>query len=85
MVKNKSAPAALLPKGVCCAQIASAPGAVGKRRAGGMLWHLFYQAVQKRPSAALRSSWITAAYKKYALFRMISHALHLSIFEQSSL
>jgi hypothetical protein len=30
----------------------------------------------------LRSSCFTAAYKKYASFRMISHALHLNIFEQ---
>ena len=32
----------------------------------------------------MRSSCFTAAYKKYASFLMISHALHLSIFEQPS-
>jgi hypothetical protein len=42
------------------------------------------QAVEKRPSAALRSSCFTAAYKKYASFLMISQALHPSIFEQPS-
>jgi hypothetical protein len=42
----------------------------------------FYQAVEKRPSAALRSSFVTAAYGKYASFLMIVRALHLDIFEQ---
>jgi len=54
----------------------------------------FYQAVEKRPpsvagllrrtgpSLALRSSFVTAAYEKYASFLIISRALHLNVFEQ---
>jgi len=43
----------------------------------------FYgQTVEKHASAALRSSFVTAAYKKYASFLMISRVLHLHVFEQ---
>ena len=49
-----------------------------------------YQAVEKRPPAALRSLFVTAAYKKYASFLTIvckqmsktTRALHPGIFEQ---
>jgi len=41
-----------------------------------------YQTVEKYSSAALRSSFVTAAYEKYASFLMILRALHLCIFEQ---
>jgi hypothetical protein len=41
-----------------------------------------YQAVEKRPPAALRSLFVTAAYKKYASFLTLSRALHPGIFEQ---
>jgi hypothetical protein len=45
--------------------------------------HRYWQAAEKRPSAALPSSFVIAAYVKYASFLRISGALHLSIFEQS--
>jgi hypothetical protein len=41
-----------------------------------------YQAVEKHPSAALRSSCVMAAYEKYASFLTISRAVHPGIFEQ---
>jgi hypothetical protein len=41
-----------------------------------------WQAVEKRPSAALCSSLVFAAYEKYASFLMILRALHLNVFEQ---
>jgi len=40
------------------------------------------QAVEKSTSAALRASFVTAAYEKYTSFLMILRALHLRIFEQ---
>lgn len=40
------------------------------------------QAVEKRPSAALRSLFVIAAYQKYASFLTTSRALHLRVFEQ---
>ena len=43
-----------------------------------MLWH----AVEKYPSSALRSSFVTAAYAEYASFLMISYPLNPDIFEQ---
>jgi hypothetical protein len=38
--------------------------------------------LKNAPLLRLRSSCVTAAYKKNASFRMILRALHLSIFEQ---
>ena len=43
-----------------------------------MLW----QVAEKRSSAAFPSSFVIAAYRKYASFLRISAALHLTIFEQ---
>ena len=40
------------------------------------------QAAEKRPSAALPSSFVVAAYSEYASLLRISGALHLGIFEQ---
>jgi len=40
------------------------------------------QAVEKRPSAAFGSFFVTAAYSKYASFLRTSPALHLGIFDQ---
>jgi len=42
----------------------------------------FQQAVEKCPSAAFPSSFVVAAYKKYASLLRISCALHLGIFDQ---
>ena len=46
------------------------------------LTSLIYQAAEKHPSAALPSSFVVAAYAKYASLLRISGALHLGIFEQ---
>jgi hypothetical protein len=42
----------------------------------------FLQAAQKCPFASLCLSLVFAAYKKYASFLVIAHALQLNIFEQ---
>jgi hypothetical protein len=39
-------------------------------------------AAPKQPSVALRLSFVTAAYGKYASFLKIARALHPTIFEQ---
>jgi hypothetical protein len=44
---------------------------------------LFTHAVEKRLSDSLRSSFVFAAYEKYASFLMTSRALHPGIFEPS--
>jgi hypothetical protein len=43
---------------------------------------LIYQAAEKRPSAAFRSSFVVAAYLQVRLTSQDSGALHLGIFEQ---